>query len=512
MADPSNYLIPLIFLAFPAIFLLHYCRKSGGRFPPGPRGWPIIGNLLHIGRLPHRTLNDMKQKHGDIIGLKLGSIKTIVILSSKAASELFKNHDLVFADRIINQSMRIHGFNDGALALLPHGSHWRVLRKLVMVDMLSNKELNETSFIRRKCVDDMLRWIEKETLSEVKAESGINISHFVFLMTFNLMGNLVFSRDVLDPESKECSEFMKAVLELLDFAVNVDIVDFIPWLKWVMNMQGVEKRRKMERGLGEAMELASRFVKQRIEEKKMKMIENRSKDFLDVLIEFEGNGKDEPQKISEHNMQCFVLEMYVAVTENVSSTIEWAMTELLRNPEAMRKAKAELSSIIAPNMKVEENDINTLPYLQSIIKETLRLHTPVPLLLPKKTREDTKFMGYDIPKNTQVFVNAWAIARDPEVWDDPLSFKPERFMDSKVDFKGQHFEFIPFGAGRRLCVGLSLAHRVLNLILGSLLHHFDWELAANVNPESMDMREILGITMRKLEPLLVVPKKKNINM
>ncbi|XP_065855336.1 cytochrome P450 76A2-like [Euphorbia lathyris] len=510
MDDPSNYLIPLIILLLPAIFLLHRRRKSGGRFPPGPPGWPIIGNLLAIGRLPHRTINDMKQKYGDIIGLKLGSINTVVILSSKAASELFKNHDLVFADRYITESMAIHGFNEGSLALLPHGSHWRVLRKLVMVDMLSNKKLNETAFVRRKCMDDMLNWIEKE---RGKSESGIKIGHLVLLMSLNLIGNLAFSKDVMDLESKECSEFMKSVLVLLNSTGDADIVDFIPWLKWVMNKRGVEKRRKMERNVGKAMELASVFVKERIEEKKKKMIENRSKDFLDVLIEFEGNGKDEPDHISEHNMKCFILEMYIAATENVSSTVEWAMTELLRNPEAMRKVKAELTSIMGPNMKVEENDINNLPYFQAIIKETLRLHTPGPLLLPRKARQDTKFMGYDIPENTQVFINVWAIARDPQVWDDPLSFKPERFMDSNVDFKGHHFELLPFGAGRRICVGLSLAHRVLNLILGSLIHHFDWELAANISAESMDMREILGTTMRKLEPLLIVPKKKkNINM
>ncbi|XP_065857413.1 cytochrome P450 76A2-like [Euphorbia lathyris] len=510
MDDPSNYLIPLIILLLPAIFLLHRRRKSGGRFPPGPWGWPIIGNLLQIGRLPHRTINDMKQKYGDIIGLKLGSIKTVVILSSEAASELFKNHDLIFADRMINETMHTHGFSDGALSLLPHGSHWRVLRKLVMVDMLSNKELNETSFIRRKCMDDMLRWIEKETLSEEKAESGINISHFVFLMTFNLMGNLVFSRNVMDSESKECSEFMKAVVELMDISVKVDLVDFIPWLKWVMNIRGGEEKRKVERCVAEAMELSLMFVKERIEEKKKKkMVENRRKDFLDVLIEFEGNGKDEPDHISEHNMKCFILEMYVAVTENFSSTIEWAMAELLRNPETMKKAKAELTSVIGPKKKVEENDINNLPYLQAIIKETIRLHTPAPLLLPRKTRQDTKFMGYDIPKNTQVFVNVWSIVRDPQHWDDPLCFKPERFMDSNIDFKGQHFEYIPFGSGRRVCVGLALAHRVLNLILGSLIHEFDWKLGANITPESMDMREMLGITMRKVEPLLVVPKKKN---
>lgn len=183
------------------------------------------------------------------------------------------------------------------------------------------------------------------------------------------------------------------------------------------------------------------------------------------------------------------------------------MTELLRNPEKMTKVKAELAKVIGPNRKFQESDIDNLPYLQVVVKETLRLHPPIPLLVPRKAMQDTEFMGYHIPKNTQVFINAWAIGRDPQCWNDPLSFKPERFLGSKVDYKGQHYELIPFGAGRRMCAGVPLAHKMLNLILGSLLHEFDWELDRHVSPETMDMRDRMGITVRKFECLEAIPKK-----
>ena len=176
----------------------------------------------------------------------------------------------------------------------------------------------------------------------------------------------------------------------------------------------------------------------------------------------------------------------------------------------MIKAKAELTQVVGANQKVEESDIDNLPYLQAIMKETLRLHPPIPFLVPRIAIRDTNFMGFDLPKNTQVLVNAWAIGRDPDVWDDPLSFKPERFIGTKIDYKGQHYELIPFGAGRRMCAGVPLAHRVLHLILGSLLHKFDWELDGNVTRETIDMKDRLGITIRKNEPLLVVPKKCNV--
>lgn len=204
----------------------------------------------------------------------------------------------------------------------------------------------------------------------------------------------------------------------------------------------------------------------------------------------------------------FLQEIFLAGSETTSSTIEWALTELLLNPEAMAKAKAELKQVIGPNKKMEESDIENLPYLQAIIKETLRLHPPIPFLIPRRAVKDTVFMGYFIPKSTQVFVNAWAIGRDPDVWNDTSFFKPERFIDSKTDYKGQHYELIPFGAGRRMCAGVPLAHRVLHLVLGSLLHHFDWRLdETSVTRESMDMKDRLGITIRKFEPLLAIPTK-----
>lgn len=201
--------------------------------------------------------------------------------------------------------------------------------------------------------------------------------------------------------------------------------------------------------------------------------------------------------------------MFLAGTETTSSSIEWAMTELLRNPAIMSNAKAEISGLVGPTKKFEESHIEDLPYLQAVIKETLRLHPPIPFLIPRRAVRDTNFMGYFVPKNTQVFVNVWAIGRDQECWEDVVSFKPERFLGTNdIDYRGQHFELIPFGAGRRMCAGLALGHRMLHFMLGSLLHEFDWEPeSSDIGPDAMDMNERMGITVGKLYPLKVVPRK-----
>lgn len=201
-------------------------------------------------------------------------------------------------------------------------------------------------------------------------------------------------------------------------------------------------------------------------------------------------------------------EMFLAGSETSSTSIEWALAELLRNPKAMVRVKNEISSVVESNRKFEESDIGKLPYLQAVIKETLRLHPPVPFLVPRKAIQDTNYMGYLIPKETQVFVNVWAIGRDEENWEEPWDFKPERFLGSNTDFKGQHFEFIPFGAGRRICPGLPLGHLMMHFLLGSLLHEFNWELDFSKNPNTIDMNELIGTVVRKQEPLKVVPTKR----
>lgn len=187
------------------------------------------------------------------------------------------------------------------------------------------------------------------------------------------------------------------------------------------------------------------------------------------------------------------------------------MVELLSHPEVMRKAKNELAQVVGKSNKFEESHIESLPYLQAVLKETLRLHPPIPFLVPRRAIQETNFMGYQIPKDTQVFVNAWSIGRDPECWDDPLSFKPERFLGSKIDYKGQNFELIPFGAGRRICAGIPLAHRMLHLVLGSLLHEFDWRVDEIGRDAMMDTRERMGVTVRKLVPLKAIPRKCSTN-
>ena len=198
-------------------------------------------------------------------------------------------------------------------------------------------------------------------------------------------------------------------------------------------------------------------------------------------------------------------ELLIAGTESTSVTTEWAMAELIRSPDSMKKIREELTTEINKST-LKDSDLRKLPYLQACLKETLRLHPPGPFLLPHRALESCKVMNYTIPKDAQVLVNAWAIGRDPMSWEDPLVFKPERFLNSIVDFQGTNFEFIPFGAGRRICPGLPMAVKLIPPVLVSWIHFFDWSLPNWGDPKEIDMREKFGANIQKEHPLLLIPK------
>ncbi|KAK6140101.1 hypothetical protein DH2020_026099 [Rehmannia glutinosa] len=473
--------------------------------PPGPPGWPLVGNLFDLGEIPHQTFYKLQAQYGPVLWLKIGAINTMVVQSAEAASELFKKCDLPFSDRKLPDSLTALGYNKGSLAIGAYSDYWRKLRRICTAEFLVHKRVNDSIPQRQKCIDDMIDWIKKDVAkSKENGGSGeIQLKWFLFVTSFNTIGNLAFSREVSIVESKldTASEFFDALVLFLEWVGKPNLSDFFPFLRW-MDPQRIRSNTgtALERLLG----FIAGIVKERIEEKELGK-EKKTKDFLDTLLEegeFNEKGDD---KLSLKNITIILLEMFFGGTETTSATIEWGMAELLCHPNTMKKIQDEIDRVVGRTWKVEENDLNNMPYLQATVKEIMRLHPALQMLLPRNAMEDTEFMGYLVPKNTQIFVNAWAIHRDPVAWPGPLSFKPERFLDSDIDNKGQHFQLIPFGSGRRSCLGMTLGHRMVSLGLASLLQTFDWKLADGANPEALDMREMMGLTLLKKVPLKVIP-------
>ncbi|XP_057785736.1 iridoid oxidase-like [Salvia miltiorrhiza] len=475
-------------------------RSSKLRLPPGPPGWPIIGNIFDLGTQPHRDFHILQSRYGPVLWLKLGNLNTVVVQSAAAAAELFKRNDLAFADRKTPDSMTACDYINGSLAQAPYNEYWRILRRLSSSELMVQKRINSSAQQRKKCIDKMIQWIREDA-----SEFGeIQLDRYLLIMSFNLVSNFMLTRDIMDFKSEMGNEFLEAMHNFISWQGKPNVVDAFEFLKW-LDPQGIRRRTKTH--LEQLLKMVSVVVKERIQERNLQK-GNGTRDFLDALLDYEGDGKGSVEKLSEKNINIIILEMFFGGTETTSNTTVWAMAELLRSPDSMRKLKAEIDRVVGPSRAVEEDDLNELTYLQAVAEETMRLHPPLPMLLPRKAREDTKFMGYNIPKDTTLIVNAWAIHRDPDSWDDPLSFKPERFLNSSIDHKGQHYEMIPFGSGRRSCVGMLMGERMVSLTLARLIQSFDWELPANISPETLDMREMTGLSLRMITPLKAVPRER----
>ncbi|PQM38305.1 cytochrome P450 CYP736A12-like precursor [Prunus yedoensis var. nudiflora] len=230
----------------------------------------------------------------------------------------------------------------------------------------------------------------------------------------------------------------------------------------------------------------------------------RSKDFVDVMVGFMGSEESE-YRIERPHIKAIILDMLAASMDTSSTTIEWALSELMRHPKAMNKVQKELENVVGLDRMVEESDLEKLEYLNMVLKETLRLHPVVPLLLPHAAIKDCTVNGYHIPNKSHVIINAWAIGRDPSAWSDAEEFIPERFEGSNIDVRGNHFELIPFGSGRRRCPGMHLGLTVVKIVLAQLVHCFDWELPDSMLPEELDMTEVFGLTISRAKHLRAIP-------
>ncbi|KAJ4705106.1 Cytochrome P450 [Melia azedarach] len=472
------------------------------QLPPGPRWWPVVGNIFQLGWAPHVSFAKLTRNHGPIMTLWLGSMCTVVVSSNEVARDMFKNHDVVLAGRKIYEAMKGDYGSEGSIITSQYGPHWRMLRRLCTTEFFVTSRLDAMRSVRSRCIDRMVQFVEEAGEGGTNA---VDVGRFFFLMAFNLIGNLMFSKDLLDPKSERGAKFFYHVGKVMELAGKPNVADFLPILRWI-DPQGI--RRKTQCYVERAFKIAGGFIRERMEISRCNNEEeiNKRKDFLDVLLEFRGDGVEEPSEFSSRTINVIVFEMFTAGTDTTTSTLEWAMAELLNNPETLRKVQAEIRSTVGRNKKLEEKEIENLPYLKAVIKETLRLHPPLPFLVPHMAMNSCNMQGYYIPKETQILVNVWAIGRDPKTWKDPLLFKPERFLEpNTVDYKGQHFEFIPFGSGRRMCPAMPLVSRVLPLALGSLLLAFDWVLPDGLKPEEMDMTERMGITLRKSVPLKAIP-------
>jgi len=484
-------------LAFLALGFFYVVKQSlRKRLPPGPSGWPLIGSLPLLGNVPHHSLFQLSKQYGPIMYLKLGTTDTVVVTSPKVAEACLKVNDLNFSNRPSNAGATYMAYDSNDLVWAPYGPRWRMLRKVCNIHLFAGKALDDLQPVRETEVGMLL----KSILDHERQGKAVNLGELLNVCTANVLGQIMLSKRVFESQGAKASEFREMVVELMVLAGVFNIGDFVPSLAW-MDLQGVQKKMK---------KLHSRFddfFGRILEEHKVAARNGGGKkDFLSVLLALRNDADGEGGKLTDTDMKALLLDLFTAGTDTSASTVEWAMSELIRHPKMMKKCQQEVESAIGQDRRrLKESDIQKLPYLQAVVKETFRLHPSTPLLLPRLAGEACEVEGYYIPKNARLLVNTWGIQRDPDVWERPLEFDPDRFVGSTVDVRGTDFQVIPFGAGRRICAGVSMGIRMVQLMLASLLHSFDWSLPEGQQPENLDMAEAYGLTLQKAVPLLAVP-------
>nr|QUN00511.1 cytochrome P450 92A172 [Tripterygium wilfordii] len=498
MEFPSWLSYAAVWLATVALIsLARRLRQPKLNLPPGPKPWPIVGNLNLIGSLPHRSIHGLTQKYGPIMQLKFGSHPVVVGSSVDMAKTFLKTHDAIISDRPKTAAGKYTTYNYQDITWSQYGPYWRQARKMCLMELFSAKRLESYEYIRIEEMKELIRDLYKSCGEQIQ------LKDYLSTVSLNVISRMVLGKKYADKSLKneivEPEEFKEMLDELFLLNGVLDIGDSIPWLRF-LDIQGYIKRMK---ALSKKFD---RFMEHVIDEHEKKRKENKdfvAKDMVDVLLQL----ADDPNlevKLGRVSVKAFSQDLIAGGTESSAVTVEWAISELLKKPEIFDKATEELDRVIGRERWVEEKDIVKLPFIDAIVKETMRLHPVAPLLVPRLAREDIKVGGYDIPKNTRVLVSVWTIGRDPALWENPNEFNPERFIGKAIDVKGTDFELLPFGAGRRMCPGYSLGLKVIQSSLANLLHGFNWGLPKNMKKEELEMEEIFGLSTPKKFPLVAV--------
>ncbi|KAM4097501.1 hypothetical protein ACJW30_07G004900 [Castanea mollissima] len=452
------------------------------KFPPGPKAWPIIGNLKLdlnlIGSHPPQSLHKLAQKYGPIMKLKFGSFPVVVASSPQMAKEFLKTHDNVFASRPKTAAGKYTAY--------------------YYHNITCTKQLESYQYIR---VEEMRVFLSNLCILSRKP---IMLKDHLFRLTLSIISRIVLTKKYVSDESKNKTsivrpeEFQEMLDELFLLNAVFNIGDWIPWLDF-LDLQGYVKRMK---GLRKKFD---RFLDHVFDEHKAKKEGGNDfmpKDTVDLLLQL----ADDPNidvKLTYDCIKALTQDLIAGGTDTSATVLEWAMSELIKQPHLIKKATEELDRVIGRERWVEEKDIPQLPYIDAIMKETMRKHPVAGLLAPHLAIQDCDVAGYKIRKGTRVFINTWSIGRDPSIWDAPEEFRPERFMGKDIDVKGQNFELLPFGSGRRMCPGYSLGLKVVSSTLANMLHGFNWKLSDNMKCEELSMDEVYGLTTCRKFPLVV---------
>ncbi|MCD7460760.1 hypothetical protein HAX54_044374 [Datura stramonium] len=474
-------------------------RNNGTTFhlPPSPLKLPLIGHLHLLTNKPHEALYKLSNKYGPLFHLFIGSVPCVVVSSAEIAKSFLKNNEIIYSNRPKISNIDYLTYHQG-FSFAPYGPYWKFMKILCISKLLGGQTLHLLLPIRREEIKRLIQVLSRNAVFG----KAVNIRSEITAMTNNVITRMVMSKGC--SENEDGAEKVREMIhEMATLSGRFNLSDTF-WFCEKWDLQGFRKKLKGVRDRFDEIMESIIEEHQEIRRKRHKLDQQQqvAKDLLEILLDISEDETSE-MPLTRENIKAFVLDLFSGGTDTSSIAIEWALAELINHPDIMKKAAQEIDTVTGKNRLVEESDISQLPYLQAIVKETLRLHSPAPMIL-RESSEDCTIEGYHIPSKTRLFVNLWAMNRDPKYWETPLEFRPERFMtneNKKLDARGHnYFHYLPFGSGRRGCPGISLSLQILHTSLAAIIQCFEWEVG-----DQVDMEEGTGVTIPRAHPLVCVP-------
>nr|XP_043639506.1 cytochrome P450 81Q32-like [Erigeron canadensis] len=491
--------VNIIYICIPVLVVLYLLTKHVSHklqnLPPTPfPELPLIGHLHLVKKPLHRELAKISDHHGKVLFLRFGSRRVLHVASPSATEECLSKNDIIFANRPHLFSGKYFGYNYTSLPWAPYGEHWQNLRRISAIEILSSKRLDSLSHIRLEEIQSLTRRLF--LTANKNPDEILNVRAELFGFMFNVMTRMMAGKTYFGLGSEKLAEakrFRDMVADTAKVNVQSAMADMLPILRWFVGGK-LDKRYKA------VQKRRDDFMQEWIDELRAEDglgNEDTKKTLLKVLLSLQN---ENPEYYTDEMIKSLSQALLHGGINTSVVTMEWAMSHLLNNPNALKKAQIEIDCVVGCDRLVNEADLLKLPYLQCIIKETVRMQPPSPLLLPHESSKECTVGGYRIPQGTMLLVNLWALQNDPNIWNSPETFKPERFevIENIVKVK-EGMTMSPFGSGRRRCPAENLAMRIVGLALASLIQCFDWK---RVSEELVDMTESGVFSLARAQPLM----------
>ncbi|CAM8933793.1 unnamed protein product [Rhodiola kirilowii] len=484
----SRNLVSILLFILVLTLLFKWSRLTG---PPSPPKLPIIGNLHQLGSYPHRTLRSLAKRYGpQLMLIHLGSAPAYVVSSANVAEDIMRTHDIAFSNRLESRIYKRLLYDCKDLLMAPYGEYWRRIRGICASQLLSTARVQSLQYIREEETNLMIQTI-RELHGSVSCP--FNLSQLLEQTTNDIVCRASLGKKYNKKEEGTLNRVFQEFNALLGL---FNIGEYIPWLDWINNFNGVYKR--VEQNYHEIDELLEEIIEDHLA---TSTASGNKPVLLDVLLDCQ-NSKDGGFFITRDSVKAIILDIFAGGSDTTYVVLEWAMTELLKHPEVLERVQGEVRGIIGDRRKaqISREDITKMSYLKAVIKESMRLHPSVPLI-PRVSTQDVVVNGYTIPARTRVLINIWAIGTDPELWEEPDKFQPERFLNNNNNGHHDDFKWMAFGGGRRRCPGETFGMALVEFVLASLLYNFDWSLP---DGSDLDMTEFIALALHRMHPLIAI--------